>query len=180
MILVPLFFLQGCCCPGGGDEEPPPPTEGDCCGVDCEAMPEFLSGEFSNVTSECDCAQTDIIFTRNCDSVTQWQWAQDPGEGTCQDVDGDIIDLTSLESNQLVCGCTFEVCEEPSHAQQPIFSLDLKDSGLNGTPWVLNEDTACCDPLFLEFTVTGLVACLVLLGGSDLVTMKITITEYIP
>lgn len=180
IFLVPLFFLQGSCCCPGGDGDGEPPVEGDCCGVDCEAMPEFLSGEFSDVTSECNCLPTDIIFTRDCVSATQWQWAQDPGEGACQDGDGDIIDLTSLEANQLICGCTFSVCDEPAHVQQPIFSLNLKDSELNGTPWVLNEDTACCNPLFLEFTVTDLVACNVLLGGSDLVSIKITIMEYIP
>lgn len=157
--LVEWFVIRACDL-DADCENPcePPEVPSLCCDKQCEEHPAAVTATIETDGTVCSCHDGLVLANTGrgspCDLSADVRWALDvpefPGfiekcENECPE-SGTGFAVFKFTDAVLICGSSANLCAGSGSGAAPSFSLRV-----NAVDGVLNEDTACCDPLFLEF-----------------------------
>lgn len=147
--------------------DPPPPPDPLCCGVVCSEWPTTLTLTAEVLTGVCaGCTDTVTLTKQGCESNTEYTTA--PDEVFCS-----VIGEYSYSTGFLYLSCNSPT-DECGNLDPEGIIFSLEDDF--GTIYTLDQETACCNPLYLEFTGAPTDRCLPDPAGDGSSTIKIIIT----
>ncbi len=205
---VEWFLIRACStkdCANPCDE--PPPEGPLCCGKYCSEMPASLSVSIEMIAGDLNCTGPVGVSLEKwgggadeCDGSADTRWrlpAPIPDQTLCPGVTtgpvegADYPTWLDIESMELICGSGSE--QDTCGSSPGSGSGSGSGSGAEGPPMGLtlgggletgdvsatqNLVASCCNPLYLEYTVTGMFG--MVAGAGDVpapVTLRIIITE---
>lgn len=145
-----------------------PPVGPLCCGKRCSEMPETVTVSITVLAGDFTCDPPASITlhrtsTVACDGAADTRWtlpAAIPEQTLCPDVTPDpphYPTYLDVKDMLLVCGTAEDLCGNVDPpVDGPNFDLQLMGglvSGLVST--TIDLQASCCDPFYLEFTITG-------------------------
>jgi len=146
--------------------ETPPPDPLFCCGVPCSGWPETLNLTVEVLDGDCSpCTDNYVLNKQACEVGTIYNTS--PTGVDCLSVPDAPFSVGFV---RLSCAVQEDKCSPFASGHDPIFTLgdDFENE------YTLDMETACCDPLFLEFTAST-QECQPLMGSIN-ANIKITIT----
>lgn len=147
-------------------DPPPPPPGPPCCGIDCVDWADTLTAVVEFTADDCGTCSTDVPLIKDgCDGASVVHVAE--ADGTCNGVDGAF----NVGRLNLACATADDECGTEANPKPGLYGLSSDTLG----EFTLNGDTACCDPLFLEFTLEGVEICNPFGMGSPLGNVTVTI-----
>lgn len=140
-----------------------------CCGIPCVDMPATLTATVEFYDTDCGtCTDVVVMTKQSCDAGVATYNAI---EAICEGADG----FNSIGFLELICASGGAVCgttEDPAPEGSWVFYDSVNTIG----SYALNLETACCDPLFLEFIADPATFCIPFGMGSNSGKIRVTIT----
>lgn len=148
-----------------------------CCGVLCENQSPTLTATVELLSGSCVCpANTTFTIEHQYTCLSDTRWLL-PASGLGFFCGGAGLDSIEIKKIELLCGTGTKECAAPdgsgSDSGGPTFSLAFSTEN---DLFTLDATTACCDPLFLEFTGSAEI-CLDAMSVLQRIDIKVTITE---
>jgi hypothetical protein len=204
---IEWFVVRACSSKDCANSCDQPPPEGPlCCGQYCSEMPQSVSVSIEMISGDLNCTGPVGVSLEKwgggadeCDGASDTRWrltAPIPDNTLCPGVTtgpvegADYPTWLDIESMELICGSgsELETCGgggsgsgsgSGSGGEGPPMSLALGGGLETGDVFATQDLVAsCCNPLYLEYTVTGMFG--MVAGAGDvpaIVTLRIIITE---
>lgn len=136
----------------------------------CEDWPDTLTATVEFYDADCgDCTVVVTLEKQACEGELIYTALLAECTGAAPDLGTNSIELLELRctNSAFVCGTP----EDPLTEDPFTFQDDF-----NGATYSIDLDTACCDPLYLQFTCVGGGTCVPFAMGGPTVTIRVTIT----
>lgn len=143
-----------------------PPVGPLCCGKRCSEMPATVTVSITVLAGDFDCdppAGVTLHRIADCDPAIDTRWtlpAAIPEQTLCPDVTPDPPNFPTwldIKDMLLVCPVSEELCGSVDPpVDGPGFDLQLSGGLVDGlVSATIDLQASCCDPFYLEFTITG-------------------------
>lgn len=139
----------------------------------CEDWPATLTATVEFYDTYCGaCTVVVTLDKQGCEGETIYT----ADDATCT-ADVGAEGANSIAFLELVCSNNSDQCGTPEDPlADPIFEFSDEVSRATATLYVLDLETACCDPLFLEFTIDHPSYCVPFGMGAPNGKIRVTIT----
>lgn len=203
---VEWFLIRACStkdCENPCDE--PPPEGPLCCGEYCSDMPQTLSVSITMLVGDLNCTPPVGVTVEKwgggislCDGASDTRWSLVapipdntlcPGTTNCPDPQFEYPTWLDIERMEIICGgqAGGDICgnsgstsgSDSGDVEGPQFSLVMGGGLETGdVPATQNLIASCCNPLYLEYEITGQFGMVAGAGCVPIpVTLRLVVTE---